>query len=479
MMDKIDIYKYCKVCKNQSYNLSEGLICGITGEKPSFEEKCINFDLDKEAEKQITSKENLDISVFNNHLKSYISLIYSGLAITIFAFLLKQNVRIPLVIIGSIIIMSGNIISLVLHYRIWDKVIDELDKHNISSPVGTAGKAVGYLFIPFFNFYWLFISYRQLGRQINILANQRKSTTIANESHGLLYSIFLVCSVIPLLGIATSIIATFVILPFLYSNFIKVLKTTLDVNVNNATTQDSSFKKEPINFIDVRDFSQLFNKKRYGFNYQVVVLYFIANLIAGFIFSLVRVGIGFNNINMLSGVSRSFTSNIGSTLFILALVLLCYVIKNKWILAGLAGLVKPIISVLTWLIIYIRFNQNSFIEISDYLQVYSIVSGFIFGFILVILLLKSIELWGVRFWSIFLAFAIPGILAFISWIFWNNLTQEHAYQIKWTDSGTILYYVLSGLAFYLGLRLNYYERGSTIPSHRKYELGDNVVDDVL
>ena len=50
--DKEDQLKFCKVCKNKRMNVQKGIVCGLTGEKPDFNELCPNYEEDpKEVQK--------------------------------------------------------------------------------------------------------------------------------------------------------------------------------------------------------------------------------------------------------------------------------------------------------------------------------------------------------------------------------------------------------------------------------------------
>jgi len=52
------------------------------------------------------------------------------------------------------------VLSCIVHYRCWKAVPKEIART-------TPGKAVGFLFIPFFNFYWAFVSYMGLAEDLN------------------------------------------------------------------------------------------------------------------------------------------------------------------------------------------------------------------------------------------------------------------------------------------------------------------------
>jgi len=52
------------------------------------------------------------------------------------------------------------VLSCIVHYKCWKAVPKEIART-------TQGKAVGFLFIPFFNFYWAFVSYMGLAEDLN------------------------------------------------------------------------------------------------------------------------------------------------------------------------------------------------------------------------------------------------------------------------------------------------------------------------
>jgi len=65
---------FCKKCKNREFNLTEGVLCKLTGKKADFEETCPSYELDKERETKIipstthTIRPNLERAVWAQHL---------------------------------------------------------------------------------------------------------------------------------------------------------------------------------------------------------------------------------------------------------------------------------------------------------------------------------------------------------------------------------------------------------------------------
>ena len=72
-----------------------------------------------------------------------------------------------------------------LHYRLW-----KLLPKGIAQT--TPGKAVGFLFIPFFNFYWISVSYLGLSKGMNEMLRQRGIQYHVNQSLSITFGILLV-----------------------------------------------------------------------------------------------------------------------------------------------------------------------------------------------------------------------------------------------------------------------------------------------
>jgi len=78
---------------------------------------------------------------------------------------------------GVALLITGFIFFYVAHYNYW-KLVQRPDVTT------TPGKAVGYLFIPFYNFYWIFVSFRGLAVEINKTAAQKKLPNVKTANVG-------------------------------------------------------------------------------------------------------------------------------------------------------------------------------------------------------------------------------------------------------------------------------------------------------
>lgn len=74
--------------------------------------------------------------------------------------------------VGWGLLVFANILQFIYLYRAWDCL----------QPGGatvTPGKAIGFLFIPFFNIYWFFVAYGQLAKEWNAVVSRYENTKFA------------------------------------------------------------------------------------------------------------------------------------------------------------------------------------------------------------------------------------------------------------------------------------------------------------
>jgi len=83
-----------------------------------------------------------------------------------------------LIVIVSVLAL---VFSLILLYRYW-AVMQPYTKRT------TPGKAVGFLFIPIFNFYWIFVAYYGLAKDIDGYLNANRGSTAPRPASGLVLS---------------------------------------------------------------------------------------------------------------------------------------------------------------------------------------------------------------------------------------------------------------------------------------------------
>jgi hypothetical protein len=107
---------------------------------------------------------------------------------------LSLGVGAIIMVLGGALFILGIIFQLIMLYRIWYIIQDG----NVRT---TPGKAVGFLFIPFFNFYWIFVAYYGLAVDFNRYIQEREYN-IAPLTPGIFMSnaVLSLCEMIPTLG---------------------------------------------------------------------------------------------------------------------------------------------------------------------------------------------------------------------------------------------------------------------------------------
>ena len=77
----MDYKAFCERCKHYSFNLKDGILCGLTNQKPSFKDDCEKFELDEKRAKELDQKtdyvyanERHDLG--NSFLKGFSSILF-------------------------------------------------------------------------------------------------------------------------------------------------------------------------------------------------------------------------------------------------------------------------------------------------------------------------------------------------------------------------------------------------------------------
>jgi hypothetical protein len=110
-----------------------------------------------------------------------------------------------LVICGVLLWIPAYVLALIILYRAWSAIQPLRHMAPRDAGMPTPGKAVGFLFIPFFNIYWMFVAYYGLLRRANrLLADRCSQAPPAND--GLALAFVILCLIgglaaVPVLGV--------------------------------------------------------------------------------------------------------------------------------------------------------------------------------------------------------------------------------------------------------------------------------------
>ncbi len=124
--------------------------------------------------------------------------------------------------------ITAIVFSCILHHKCWSAIPEEF---RATSP----GKAVGFLFIPFFNFYWAFISWPTLARGLDDWQRSLGITNITN-----VYGLAVTYAIMFVLGCTLGWIPGFASFIYLFDLIIFILLYSKIVNTINRIRQHSA-----------------------------------------------------------------------------------------------------------------------------------------------------------------------------------------------------------------------------------------------
>lgn len=150
------------------------------------------------------------------YLSSIIGGLGSGILLSRFSVLLTSSNVDAMVIMGGILLIAslgllvyGIVILALLVYKMWKCI-------QAGSVRTTPGKAVGFLFIPLFNFYWIFQSYWGWTKDFNkYVSDKNLNSPNMPEGVALALCITTLCAMIPFLGILATIASIVLMIIFL------------------------------------------------------------------------------------------------------------------------------------------------------------------------------------------------------------------------------------------------------------------------
>ena len=180
--------------------------------------------------------------------------------------------------IASIVMIICFVIFYIILYRLWKFTIAKAYELDIAPSIPTAGQAVGYLFIPFYNFYWLFKGIGKLPLEINVIAKRYDVQKLVPDNLGYIIASLSIVGLIPFIGYVTSAINFLILLPLFLKNCAEVCELIDDSGIT-PDKASGIIAAEKINWESIKEFSTLINKDRYGVNYLLGISLFLSLVI--------------------------------------------------------------------------------------------------------------------------------------------------------------------------------------------------------
>jgi len=373
------------------------------------------------------SAENTGGKTYFGNLTTFYSLLYSSAAIFFIGLLLvftdSPDFGIIFILIASILILITFVLFYIILYRLWRFVIEKEFELSITPSIPTAGQAVGFLFIPLFNIYWIFKALGKLPVEINLVASKYNVQKTVQDNLGYIIGILTLIGIIPILGYITGAINFLILLPIFLTRCVEVceLISVSDVPPDKIT---EIIKAEKIGWQTFKEFALLFNKEIYGINYFIGIAIFISLITIRFM-QLAFVG-GFGD--YLMPELDYFLIGVAIDLVVSALfVFTCHLITKNWMQPFIWGVV--IVAVFYFKSIIMMNAQylpgDNLIKIPS-LNIVEILGDFIWGFAFMFGFVFAVNVWGAKIWSL-----ITGLI--LSYIVYKAMSIALGYGPFLTD----------------------------------------------
>ncbi len=410
-MDQPQNLTTCSNCLHNTSGDAHKLVCLVTGKTVGTDDSCESFSPARRNSQEIAQfgfeaeKEYFSTKLYNLFAAYLIGIILGS----VFLYIGYSDPRehVVMIVVSALVILASAVFSMMLLYNLWKFIISELKKHGHKPSIETPGKAVGYLFIPLFNFYWVFMAIGKLPVDLNRISITRTGKNVMANELGIILCITTLLSVVPVLGMVLALV-NLVLMPVFYILAINGIK-----NIPYSAGEEYYEKKqaeEPLDINSIRDYSQFFDKAKYGINFWFGVYYFLATISTQIVINVFY--FVSNKISLLQYFSLSNMVNllVYPLLTSLFLVMFSHAIRNKLLLSFVWGVCHVAISIIPFAFLLLKGNEyyNEYVFSKKFLNYMS--TNFISAILFIFSIVIFIRLYGLKLWTILLAIAVPSIL---------------------------------------------------------------------
>jgi hypothetical protein len=333
--------------------------------------------------------------------RTYLVLLYLGFLLLIVGILIladgNDDESLPWIVIGVLLNVAGSILMLIMLYRFWDFVIREMGASNLTPSIETPGKAIGYLFIPFYNFYWIFQAYGKLPKDLNVLAESRNIPDRLPENQGNIIAALVVIGIIPYLGYVTSFISAFILLPVFIWKVIRHIEH-IPVSASKPGADKTEEPAGPLPDLEsIHDHGLFFNARENGINFPVGIALFLGLLVTHLIWMLGSAGM-FRGFFFMFG--RYYLPLIVSDVILVAIFLfLIHSVKEHTVLIIAYGVCVMLLGLLkSYVFSHTLMDPQEMASGQAVLP--RMINGFIFAALYMAGVVYSIRYFGLAWWSI-------------------------------------------------------------------------------
>ncbi len=294
--------------------------------------------------------------------KLYLFFLYGGVMVALAGLLgvsLTHNESgriVPwLVFIGGVLtLLAAQVQFLVLLYRVWRHVIAESERLGLPLSIETPGKAIGLLFVPFFNLYWIFVALGSLPRQYNAVAAAENRPGRLSRGLGISISILALVGAIPYVGFPAALVNVLGLYPLFITRAVQFCRRAAP-------------EPEALQPAAIESYASLFDFTRFGFNWYLAgALFFSAVL-----YPFVELGFAQRWLRpaFASAPDRFYTGYLATTAALalpsaLAFFVILHFARRDWLMPILAaaavlgvGFLRPLL--LSWFLPEIRISAGT------------------------------------------------------------------------------------------------------------------------
>ncbi len=337
----------------------------------------------------------------------YLSSVLVGVYFTLLLLLAGAERNALGLLISGCVSFAVLILSVVLFviflYRIWKFAITLSRQAQLVPGLTSPGKAVGFLFIPVFNIFWMFYSFIKLVGTLNRLAEAHHIDTRMSRLWPVSVGMATCLGYVPGIGmIAGSLLGCIVQPVFVYKLVALSRRIEFQNNGWEPPFQEKDLKA-------ASDYRSLFNRKEYGVNYYFAVAFALAYIISHLLLpSWHSVTFGMRGLNLNFGYLAIWGG--AGCLLGACLMLLSHSVRNLWLLvfsAGIAGaVVDGTAKILPAVMDGYPFVFWSMPTMNLYFHGFLSAAGFVLAVIL------AMRWWGVRWWSLPAGLGLMAVLLF-------------------------------------------------------------------
>ncbi len=384
----------------------------------------------------------------------YLVLLYTGLVLLIYGIPLlldgNEDESLPWLVIGVLLNVGASVLMLVMFYRFWDYTIKEMKASGQTPAIDSPDKAIGYLFIPFYNFYWIFMTYGKLPKDLNQLAASKNVKERLPEDTGTIIAALVLVGVIPYVGYVTSFISGFIMLPIFIRKiirFVEALPFTEAILGEDISIEST----EPLQvFETIHDHTRVFNAKENGINFPAGIGLFIGLVITHLLWILGDPALrgGF----FLNLLARYYLPMIIIDVFLVStFLLIIHSIKKDMTLFITYGIALVMLAILKGLVF--KYTLLSIQEIgAPVVSFRRIISVFCYAAFFMAGLVYSIRYYGIRWWSISGGLVCAYLAAYLLTEL-IGLTMGSVFFFRLRDMViSLVTYAIQGFALWYGIR---------------------------